>query len=174
MAAKLPLKYKQDFDPDSGEKAEICRYVTMQTDGGHDKLIKEIKEVIKFTGTTVEELCHIIDCFKIAAEDLEILDKHLTKELFKKCLTPSPRKKWKRMEQEQDDDNTPIGDTEAEFDRALQLFINLYARDKNSKRMMMQVIMKGTGGFHFKDNKEGANLNTHADRIGNQMLLFCM
>ena len=136
MAAKLPLKYKQDFDPDSGVQAKICRYLTVQTDGGHDKIITETEEVRKFTGTTVEELCHTIDCFETASDDLEIEDKNLKKE-FVKCLTPGPRKKWNRMEKQQDDDNTLIGDTKAEFDRALQLFINFYMRDQNSKQMMM-------------------------------------
>ena len=136
MAAKLPLKYKQDFDPDTGAQAKICRYVTVQTDGGHDKLITESEEIRKFTGTTVEELCHTIDCFETASDDLEIEDKNL-KEEFKKCLTPGPRKKWNKMEKQQDDDNTLIGDTKAEFDRALQLFINFYMRDQNSKQMMM-------------------------------------
>ena len=92
MAAKLPLKYKQDFDPNSGVQAKICRYLTVRTDGGHDKIITETEEVRKFTGTTVEELCFIIDCFNIAAEDLEIEDENLKEEL-KKCLTPGPRKK---------------------------------------------------------------------------------
>ena len=35
--------------------------------------------------------------------------------------------------------------------------------------MMMQAIIKGTGGFHFKDDEEGANVNTHVDRLGTQM-----
>ena len=72
------------------------------------------------------------------------------------------------MEKLQDDNGTPIGDTEAEFERAQQLFINMYARDKNSKRMMMQAILKGTGGFHFKHDEEGANVDTHADRLALQ------
>ena len=168
MAAKLPLKYKQDFDPDSGVQAKICRYVTVQTDGGHDKLITESEEIRKFTGTTVEELCHTIDCFETASKDLQIDDEDL-KDEFLKCLTPGPRKKWNRMEKLQDDNGTPIGDAEAEFERAQQLFINMYARDKNSKRMMMQAILKGTGGFYFKDDEEGANIDTHADRLANQM-----
>ena len=168
MALNLPLKYKQDFDPESGRKAKICAYVTMQTHGGVDKLVTVTEEIRKFTGTTVEELCFTIDCFKTAAQDLEIEDENLTEE-FQKLLSPSPRKKWNRMMEDQNDDGTPIGDTEAEFDRALQLFINLYARDKNSKQMMMQAIIKGTGGFHFKDDEEGADVRKHADRLETQM-----
>ena len=40
------------------------------------------------------------------------------------------------------------------------MFINLYAIDKNSKKMMMEVIIKGSGGFYFKDDKEGADVVT--------------
>ena len=45
----------------------------------------------------------------------------------------------------------------------------MYARDKNLKQMMMRAILTGTGGFHFKDDEEGANVDTHVDRLANQM-----
>ena len=96
MALNLPLKYKQDFNSNLGRKAKICAYVTMQTDGGIDKLVTVTNEVRIFTRTTVEELCFTINCFNTAAEDLEILEEHL-KEEFQKVLSPTPRKKWGEM-----------------------------------------------------------------------------
>ena len=97
MAGKLPLKYKQDFDPDKGAQAKICRYVTVQTAGNNDKIVTESEEIRKFTGSTVEELCYTIDCFKTASKDLHIEEEDL-KDEFVKCLTPGPRRKWEKME----------------------------------------------------------------------------
>ena len=54
MAPKVPLKYKRDFDPDTGRKAKICAYVTMETDNGGQKLVTKSNEVRVFTGTKVE------------------------------------------------------------------------------------------------------------------------
>ena len=34
---------------------------------------------------------------------------------------------------------------------------------------MMQAIIKGTCGFHFKYDEEGADVNTHTNRLGTQM-----
>ena len=68
------------------------------------------------------------------------------------------------MIEEQDDNGTPIRDTRDEFTQALGLFTNMFTRDKNLQQLMMEAILKGTGGFNFKDDEEGANIGKHSNR----------
>lgn len=162
MAPKLPLKYKRDFNPNMGRNAKISTFVTIETDNGSQKIITKSSKVRVFTGTTVEELCFTRYCFDQAAENLNVETKNL-KEEFIKILSPTPRKKWGEMIEKQDDNGTLIGDTRDKFTQALGLFTNMFATDKNSKQLMMEVIIKGTGGFYFKDDEEETDIGKNFD-----------
>ena len=140
MAQKLPIKYKRDFDPKTGEKQKISITNTVTTARGIKKLHTKSREVRKFNGTSVEELCFTREFFDLAADDISVESANL-KEEFVKILSPNPKAKWSKIIWTEINEGNPIGNTRDEFERATDLFTDMYARDKNSKQIMMEGII---------------------------------
>ena len=63
MAPKLPLKYKRDLNPDTGEKQKVSTVVTMEIQDRSQRLHTKSREVRVFNGKSVEELCYTRECF---------------------------------------------------------------------------------------------------------------
>ena len=160
MTPKLPINYKQDFDPNTGKRQKISTLITMETEDR--RLVTKSREVRKFNGTSVEELCFTRECFDLAADDISIKNANL-KEQFIKILSPKLRTKRNKIIQTENDEGNPIGNTRDEFEWALDFFTDIYAIEKNSKQIMMEAIIQGKGGLYFKDKEEGANIDDHSD-----------
>ena len=47
----------------------------------------------------------------------------------------------------------------------MELFTDIYTRDKNSKQVMMEPITTDRGEFHFKDDDQETDVGKHLNRV---------
>lgn len=47
----------------------------------------------------------------------------------------------------------------------MELFTDMYVRDKNSKQVIIEAITTGSGEFYFKDDDQNTDIGKYFDKI---------
>ena len=133
----------------------------IQTDDGQQKFVKANRKIWVFQGTNAKELLLTREAFVTIMEHLGV-DKDKIIDQFTKCSNQDALAEWREFENEA---NPLLSDNWAGFDCGIQMIINVYALDTDTKRTIMDTMSEDKNGFRFQDDNPEADMMSFTRRV---------